>query len=615
LILRDMVSLLLTVIIKAPELITDADTRPAETSATSIRDFFVEKIIHSCAHPTSLEAICGHQHNRALVGTDTGSGVVLSLVPTAYVDDYDEKVEAAPSFTSTDQEARDEVIESIKQLGEVLYIGTLFNFDEDDRTQYMGAPDSGFEYTHIDSCVLDDFSSDRVFFFSHGNSILKIYNEPGTPFCRSITRGCTGKWAVRAHFTPEKSENSYKPKYLATRTELPCKVVSDESEVYVYGSKRQHIPVIRQVSALTTDAGKQFQDHLLQDSEGSTSGVDSDSGHHLGGLCISNAAVTEQISTFVAAEAQACSDARSYYSESDSSDDGDDSRSVASVEYKVDPSHLHVFSNGLQNEDPVSPLKMNLFRNLIQHKLVYSARKTTVNYYVPLVKSESLFRDIRALDRIHARETIKVAVLYVGPGQWSEAEILSNSLLDTSGSYRSFVDSLGWQVNLATFQGFTGKLESNGSDGESCPYYADESIEVAFHEAAAMPKDQKDMRQMGKKRHIGNDHVHIIWNESHHNYRPETISGDFGNVQIQIRPLEAGEYGIGIYCDEQIKPFGPLCDGTIVSADALSTAVRATAINGHRRAIQAFFRSFTHPYVIRQQTINQIVDKHVDRSW
>ncbi|KAJ2107827.1 hypothetical protein GGI16_001379, partial [Coemansia sp. S142-1] len=191
-------------------------------------------------------------------------------------------------------------------------------------------------------------------------------------------------------------------------------------------------------------------------------------------------------------------DARSYYSESGSSDDGDSSRSVASVEYKVDPSRLRVFSSGLQNEDPVSPLKMNLFRNLIQHKLVYSARKTTVNYYVPLVKSESLFRDIRALDRIHARETIKVAVLYVGPGQWSEAEILSNSLLDTSGSYRSFVDSLGWQVNLATFQGFTGKLESNGSDGESCPYYADESIEVAFHEAAAMPKDQKDIRQMGK---------------------------------------------------------------------------------------------------------------------
>ncbi|KAJ2874257.1 hypothetical protein GGH93_002546 [Coemansia aciculifera] len=456
LVLQDMVNLLLTIITKAPELITDADTLPAETSAKSIRDFFVEKIIHNCAHPTSPEAMCGHQYNRALVVTDTGSGVVLSLTSTAYVDDHEEKTVVAPSFTT---------------------------------------PDSGFEYTHIDSSVLEDFSSDRVFFFSHGNSILKIYNEPGTPFCRSITRGCTGKRAVRAHFTPEKSENSYKPKHLSTSTELPCKVVSDESEVYAYGSKRRHIPVI---SALATDAGKQFQDRLLQDSGGGTSSASSGSGQHLGGLGISNAALTEKISTFVAAEAQACNDARPYYSESDSSDEGDGSGSVASTECKIDPSRLRVFSNGLRNEDSLSPLKMDLFRNLIQHKLVYSARKTTVNYYVPLVKSESLFRDIRALDRIHARETIKVAVLYVGPGQWSEAEILSNSFLDTSRSYRSFVDSLGWQVDLATFQGFTGKLESNGSDGESCPYYADESIEVAFHEAAAMPKDQKDVRQTKK---------------------------------------------------------------------------------------------------------------------
>ncbi|KAJ2781947.1 hypothetical protein GGI15_003065 [Coemansia interrupta] len=89
------------------------------------------------------------------------------------------------------------------------------------------------------------------------------------------------------------------------------------------------------------------------------------------------------------------------------------------------------------------------------------------------------------------------------------------------------------------------------------------------------------------KRHIGNDHVHIIWNESHHNYRPETISGDFGNVQIQIRPLEIGKYGISIYCDDQVNAFGPLINGMVVSADALPAAVRSTAINGFRRAVQA----------------------------
>ncbi|KAJ1819814.1 hypothetical protein LPJ60_003553 [Coemansia sp. RSA 2675] len=254
-VIRDMASLLLTVMIKVPELITNADTLPAEIGALSFRDFLVEKIIHLCAHPASAEALRGHQYNRALSGADTGRGVVLSLTSTTYVDDHVDSAPDDPSPVSPDQGTRDEAIEAIK---------------------------------------------------------------------------------------------------------------------------------------------------------------------------------------------------------------------------------------------------MDLFRNLIQHKLVYSARKTTVNYYVPLVKSESLFRDIRALDRIHARETIKVAVLYVGPGQWSEAEILSNSSLDTSRSYRSFVSSLGWRINLATFQGFTGKLESNGSDGESCPYYADESTEVAFHEAAAMPKDLKDMRQMKK---------------------------------------------------------------------------------------------------------------------
>ncbi|KAJ2578209.1 hypothetical protein GGH95_003442, partial [Coemansia sp. RSA 1836] len=209
--MKDMVGLLLATIIKAPEIITDANTLPAETSAEAIRDFFVEKIIYSCAHPTSAEALCGHQYNRTLVGVETETGVTLSLKSSAYVDPREEKATLAPSFDSTDMGARDGFIESIKQLGEVLYIGALLHFDEDDRSRYTGAPEryvsnntatkfvkatpcmdtkptimrspqhSGFEHTHIDSCVLEDFSSDRVFLFSHGNSILKIYNEPETP--------------------------------------------------------------------------------------------------------------------------------------------------------------------------------------------------------------------------------------------------------------------------------------------------------------------------------------------------------------------------------------------------------------------------------------------------
>ncbi|KAJ1890613.1 hypothetical protein LPJ66_007372 [Kickxella alabastrina] len=258
---------------------------------------------------------------------------------------------------------------------------------------------------------------------------------------------------------------------------------------------------------------------------------------------------------------------------------------------------------------------MRMFCNITQHKIDFDSQKNSLNYFLPLVKSEALYRDIDALDRIHANETIKIAIIYVGPGQWTEAEILSNSLEDTSLSYRSFVSGLGWRIDLKKFTGFTGKLEADGSDGATCPYYSGQGLDVVFHEVVSMPTDTSDPRQIKKKRHIGNNHVHIIWNESHHNYRPETISGDFGNVQIQIRPLEVGEYGILVYCEPQIKPFGPLINGMVVSTDALPDAVRTTAINGYRHTMQVYFKAFSHPYAVRQQSINRIVERHIDQSW
>ncbi|KAJ1951325.1 hypothetical protein FBU59_000222 [Linderina macrospora] len=228
--------------------------------------------------------------------------------------------------------------------------------------------------------------------------------------------------------------------------------------------------------------------------------------------------------------------------------------------------------------------------------------------------SDALIRDLRALDKIHSRETIKAAVFFVGHGQRDESQILSNTVADTSERYRQFIRSLGWYVDLATFDGFTAKMESDGSDGKVCLYFANEHIEFVFHEASLMPFDPKDPRQTNKKRHIGNDHVHIIWNESKRRYRPETISGDFGNVQIRIRPLSDGLYGVGIYHDSHIDDVGPLTGGMVVSADVLPYAVRATAIKGYRIAKEAFFGSFAHPYIVRQNRINEIIEKHRNDS-
>ncbi|CAI2195105.1 5398_t:CDS:10, partial [Funneliformis geosporum] len=197
-----------------------------------------------------------------------------------------------------------------------------------------------------------------------------------------------------------------------------------------------------------------------------------------------------------------------------------------------------------------------------------------------LHKGNTLFRDIRLLDKRHAREVFKFALLYVGPGQEDEQSILHNT--NGSEEYNEFVQSLGWEIDLTTHPGYLGGLERNASNGLTAIYYCTSTIEIIFHDVTKMPTDPNDPKQLRKKRHIGNDHVHIIWNEHYRDYRKGTIGGDFGNAQIVISPLPNGLYNVDIYRDSKIPPFGPLLHGMIISRSVLGPLVRMTAIQAYR---------------------------------
>lgn len=56
-----------------------------------------------------------------------------------------------------------------------------------------------------------------------------------------------------------------------------------------------------------------------------------------------------------------------------------------------------------------------------------------------------------------------------------------------------------------------------------------------FHVAPLMPNTE-DSQQIVKKRHVGNDHVHIIWCEADRDYRTYLIRSQFGLVNIIIYP-------------------------------------------------------------------------------
>ncbi|KAG0228760.1 Ral GTPase-activating protein subunit alpha-1 [Actinomortierella wolfii] len=249
-------------------------------------------------------------------------------------------------------------------------------------------------------------------------------------------------------------------------------------------------------------------------------------------------------------------------------------------------------------EYPLSPFMQ--CRLLLGHLGLFDYERFRGNHLVLLNPSPALARDLTNLDKKSGRDTYKMALLYVAPGQEGEQTILMNQ--KGSYLYERLVASLGKEVHLADHSGYLGGLERNGSNGKTAIYFCSSTVEIMFHDATRMPTDYTDPRQMKKKRHIGNDHVHIIWSEHYRPYDRTTIGGDFGNVLIVLTPL-CGRVGmtdledgadvdldnilvaVEVIRDTNIPVFGPLLDGMVLPFSQLGPLVRQTAIHGAQAAL------------------------------
>lgn len=190
------------------------------------------------------------------------------------------------------------------------------------------------------------------------------------------------------------------------------------------------------------------------------------------------------------------------------------------------------------------------------------------------------------------REVVKAALIFVPYGQEDdELAILRNQ--QCSQQYSNFIKLIGWNVKLDNHVGYVGGMDKTMSIDGCVTYYCNSSIEIIFHDLFRMPFDESDLKQIKKvlfclilkKRHIGNDSVHIVWNEHFKDYK-NCIRGDFGNALIVISPMtvNCNLYSIQIYKDDQVKFFGPLLHGMILHESALAPLVRATLINANRCA-------------------------------
>ncbi|KRZ23279.1 Heterogeneous nuclear ribonucleoprotein Q [Trichinella pseudospiralis] len=158
----------------------------------------------------------------------------------------------------------------------------------------------------------------------------------------------------------------------------------------------------------------------------------------------------------------------------------------------------------------------------------------------PLANDSAINLALKMFDLIAKFETYKIGVVYVGIDQCSETEILANE--HGSERYHRFLSRLGEMVPLdenSRLRWYLGGLDIGGRDGQFTYVWSQANEQVVFHVATLMPTMlAQDPQCTGKKLHIGNDFVTIVYNDSDMEYKIDTISGQLSAVVIVVRPID-----------------------------------------------------------------------------
>ena len=153
-----------------------------------------------------------------------------------------------------------------------------------------------------------------------------------------------------------------------------------------------------------------------------------------------------------------------------------------------------------------------------------------------LPDEESVHRALKTFDHIDPLDGHKVGIIFVGEGQTAESEILSNVM--GSADYTHFLKRIGTMIELCHAPMNTQGLDRGETalDGEYTYAWRDRVTEVVFHIPTMMPNHEHDTNRTFKKRHIGNDFVNIIFNNSGRSWDINNIPSDFNSINIVIAP-------------------------------------------------------------------------------
>lgn len=224
---------------------------------------------------------------------------------------------------------------------------------------------------------------------------------------------------------------------------------------------------------------------------------------------------------------------------------------------------------------------------------------TTDQPPMQLVEDESTLRSIRSLDRMPVVNFHTIGITYVGWGQTTEEEILSNEV--GSAEYHEFLDAIGSTVRLkGNTEIYHGGLDiQDDQDGTHAYFWSDRTTQITFITYTMIPLNKEGDRQLAlsnKKRNAANCFVNIIWNDSNEPYFLNTIASEFNSNSIVIsrhsrspsavdtvvsRTISATRepyFKVKLLQTEGMPEVSPIMEEKILSANSLPSFVRSVAL-------------------------------------
>ncbi|KAI8454938.1 tuberous sclerosis 2 [Phakopsora pachyrhizi] len=215
----------------------------------------------------------------------------------------------------------------------------------------------------------------------------------------------------------------------------------------------------------------------------------------------------------------------------------------------------------------------------------------------------SLEKLVEMIDYLSVVDFHKIGVLYVGPGQTTEEEILKNR--EGSKDYIDFISSLGQLISLKGCENYnTGGLDCKEDlNGRFAYMWGDDITQICFHIATLMPSSREKMPREGgedpilnKKALIGNDFVKIVFNNSGKDYQFDCIGSQFNYINIIIEPntpinssynLKTGIqnevkfFKISLQRKDGLPKIGPIENFKMISSQSLGGFIRSLAVHAN----------------------------------